>query len=628
MDAGSRHRLLAILAADAAGYSRLMAADERATVAALDAAREVFAQQVLAHAGRIVDTAGDSVLAVFETAAGALDAALAIQEQMAVELTGIPPERQMRFRIGVHLGDVIEKSDGSVYGNGVNVAARLQSLAEPGGIWISDSVRGAIGAHPGRRFEDRGRQAVKNIAEPVHAFRLHGVDPLSPRSPRRTMSRGTLIAVGGTAIVGIALALALWVLPLARSGSSTSPGASEGLIPLSLMLGPITATAGDARGAEVAERLRSDLGAGLSGPAYRSSYTVLTARNAAPSGASEPPLEQARRAGARLLLEGSIRRDDEGHVATLQIVETPSGAQKWSSTIGLKAADSVGVRASTVQQMVNHIGNYVFASEGRRVLALPVDQLAPVELLVRSNATYDAKPNRQGIDEALKLAELALARNPNFVPVLNMKVFMLLNRYDEETSPDHDSYAQELDALTARALALDARDPHSWNLRTFALLFTGRWASAMEAVDKFVEIAGLFYALTDKANTLIYLGQPRQALELLAAGPVGSSPTWEKIVACHAQILLGDAKAAVTECERAVGRDPSLWSAHLYLAAAHANVGELEAARASLAVVDRMSPAHSIARLRNYRYAAHPEYRRLADAHYYAGLRKAGMPEK
>ena len=207
---------------------------------------------MLAHAGRIVDTAGDSVLAVFETAAGALDAAPAIQERMADDLTGTPPERQMRFRIGVHLGDVIEKPDGSVYGNGVNVAARLQSLAEPGGIWMSDSVRGAIGARPDRRFEDCGRQAVKNIAEPVHAFRLHGVEPLSPRSPRRTMSRRTLIAVGGTAIVGIAVAVALWVLPLARSGSSASPAASQGLIPLSLMLGPITATPGDAQGSEVA----------------------------------------------------------------------------------------------------------------------------------------------------------------------------------------------------------------------------------------------------------------------------------------------------------------------------------------------------------------------------------------
>ena len=360
---------------------------------------------------------------------------------------------------------------------------------------------------------------------------------------------------------------------------------------------------------------------------------MLAARNAATSGASEPPLEQARHAGARFLLEGSIRRDGEGYVATLQIAETPSGAQKWSSTVELKAADSA--RRSLPRGASGWPTRSVATSpraKAGEVLASPVDQLAPVELMVKANAIYDAKPNRQGIDEALKLAELALARNPNFVPVLNTKAFMLLNRYDEETSPDHELYAQELDALTARTLALDARDPYSWNVRTWALLFTGRWASAMEAVDKVVEIAGSAgssFAVVEKAAVLIYVGQPRQALETLDAEPVlRASQTWPKIVACHARLLLGEARAAATECEKAVGRDPSLWSAHLYLAAAHANLGELEAARASLAVVNRMSPAHTIARLRNYRYAAHPEYRRLADAHYYAGLRKAGMPEK
>ena len=381
-DAGSRHRLLAILAADATGYSRLMAADEQATVAALDAARGVFAQQVRAHAGRIVDTAGDSVLAVFETAAGAVDAALAIQARLALDGVGTPPDRQMPFRIGVHLGDVIEKPDGSVYGNGVNVAARLQALAEPGGIWVSDTVRGTIGVRPGRRFDDRGRQTVKNIAEPVHAFRLHGVEPLSPGSlgqPRRRH----LIVLGAT-IVGIALAAALWILPLRPTGSPTSPGAAQGLLPLSLMIGTIAATPGDAPAAEVAERLRSDLSAGLSGPAYRNSYTVLAARNAAASGASASPLEQARHVGARFLLEGGVRRGGDGYAATLQIVETPSGAQKWSSTVELKAVDSAGVRSRAVQELVGQIASYVFASEAQRVLALPADQLVQCCVLFRT----------------------------------------------------------------------------------------------------------------------------------------------------------------------------------------------------------------------------------------------------
>ena len=157
-DSELKQRLAAILAADVAGYSRLMAADERATVAALDAARRVFKVQIDSRQGRVIDMAGDSVLAVFETATGAVSAALAVQEQLKSLMGGVPEDRRMRFRIGVHLGDVIEKADGTVYGDGVNIAARLEGLAEPGGITISDAVRGAVRGKVTADFVDQGEQ--------------------------------------------------------------------------------------------------------------------------------------------------------------------------------------------------------------------------------------------------------------------------------------------------------------------------------------------------------------------------------------------------------------------------------------------------------------------------------------
>ena len=129
-----RQRLAAIVVADVAGYSRLMAADERSTVAALDAARAVFRMRIESNQGRLIDMSGDSVLAVFETAIGAVEAALAIQETLSTTDSKVAEDRRMRFRIGVHLGDVIEKADGTVYGDGVNIAARLEGMAEPGGL--------------------------------------------------------------------------------------------------------------------------------------------------------------------------------------------------------------------------------------------------------------------------------------------------------------------------------------------------------------------------------------------------------------------------------------------------------------------------------------------------------------
>ena len=188
----SGHRLVAILAADAAGFSRHMARDDRATVAALDAARAAFREQVTDAGGRVVDTAGDSVLAVFASAHGALAAALAVQSRLAQAAAGAAATAEaLRFRIGVHLGDVIERPDGSVYGDGVNVAARLQTLAAAGGIVASKALLDALRPGVDAALTDLGEQAVKNIDRPVHAFAVGEVVPAAAVPPPVASARGT-----------------------------------------------------------------------------------------------------------------------------------------------------------------------------------------------------------------------------------------------------------------------------------------------------------------------------------------------------------------------------------------------------------------------------------------------------
>ncbi len=195
-------RLVAILAADAAGYSRLMSLDERATVAALDAARAVFSKHIEANRGRVIDMAGDSVLAVFETATGAVSAALAIQPEVAALAEPLADDRRMRFRIGVHLGDVMEKADGSVYGDGVNIAARLEGLAEPGDVAVSQAVQDIVCGRVGIAFMDIGEQTVKNIARPVRAFRLRhpGADQTPPTGVAYGVGAMPVLRVGTTEI--------------------------------------------------------------------------------------------------------------------------------------------------------------------------------------------------------------------------------------------------------------------------------------------------------------------------------------------------------------------------------------------------------------------------------------------
>jgi len=180
-----RQRLAAILAADVAGYSRLMAADERGTVATLDASRALFREQIEENHGRIIDMAGDSVLAIFETATGAVAAALVIQQELDTASSDVPDEQRMRFRIGVHLGEIIEKADGTVYGDGVNIAARLQGMGAPGGVIVSDAVHGAVRGRMPITFVDQGEHRVKNILHPVHAYRIERQATGTPGQSRR-----------------------------------------------------------------------------------------------------------------------------------------------------------------------------------------------------------------------------------------------------------------------------------------------------------------------------------------------------------------------------------------------------------------------------------------------------------
>lgn len=624
MAEGTRQRLAAILAADAAGYSRLMALDEAATLASLETARAAFRAAIESGRGRVVDMAGDSVLAVFDTAKGAVQAALATQAALDELAGGSEADRRMAFRIGIHLGDVIEKPDGTVYGNGVNIAARLQSLAGPAQVWVSEAVRAAAGAIHGVRAKDQGRHNVKNIAEPVHAFRLWTREDHDRTWPARTWRRWATVA--GLALTSLAIAMWWWQRP-----SPPNAGTAQVLRPFSLSIAPIEADAGDTAAATAAVQLRRDIAAGMASPSHKNALTLLALR--APGSLDTPAstLERARAGGARYLLEGTLRRAGERFSTQFMLSETHTGAQVWSSEWPPRGSAALAPVAP-LGVLVDEIASNLMGHEIRRVASLPIEALTPEELWLRGSAIYEAKPTLKGIDEAMVLADRALQLNPQLVPALNLKAFLLLNRYDEDVAPDHDRYARDLDALTARMLAIDLRDLYSWDLRVYALMHAQRWASATEAAETMFQLEGpTEFSVVEKAGFLVQLGRPTEALELLAGNLPTSSkalPTWGLLVTCHARLLMGQYSLAAGACERAAGGNPLAWSVHLYLAAAQAQLGNLERARSSLQVVDRMSPGHTIARLRNYRHWSNPEYRRLAEDTYYAGLRKAGMPER
>ena len=312
---GLRQRLAAILAADVEGYSRLMASDERGTVGALDAARAVFRAQIESNQGRVIDMAGDSVLAVFETASGAIAAALAVQDQLATASSAVPQDRRMRFRIGVHVGDLMEKTDGTVYGDGVNIAARLQALAEPGGITVSDAVKSSLRGKAKAGFEDQGEQTVKNIAEPVRAYRVR--------------AGGATISESASAPVESAL--------------TSAEGPSIAVLPFQNM-------SGDPEQEYFSDGITEDIITDLS----KLSGLLVIARNS--TFTYKGRATDVRHVGQELrvshVLEGSVRRTGDRVRITAQLLDAATAHHLWAERYDRRVEDIFAVQDEITQKIV------------------------------------------------------------------------------------------------------------------------------------------------------------------------------------------------------------------------------------------------------------------------------------
>ncbi len=323
-ETGYRQRLAAILAADAAGYSRLMAADERTTVAALDAARAVFRTRIESNQGRIIDMAGDSVLAVFEIASGALSAALAIQQSL---------DGALQFRIGVHLGEIIEKPDGTVYGDGVNIAARLQALAEPGQIAVSDAVKGAVGRRVPATFADRGEQTVKNIPD---AIRWH--------SAIAAPAEGGAVARVSPAVTRTAEQLA--ALP-------------------SIAIIPFKTTSADLEQVCLADGLRVDIQSALAKIAGLIIIGIGTTN--AYRNKDVTPLQAAAEMGVRYLLEGHVQKSGDRARMTVSLIDGGSGQVIWTEHYDRELHDALELQDEIVERVVTELDVKLLSGDHARV---------------------------------------------------------------------------------------------------------------------------------------------------------------------------------------------------------------------------------------------------------------------
>jgi adenylate cyclase len=519
-ESGGKQRLAAILAADGAGYSRLMEADELGTMAALEAARSVFKAEIEANHGHVINMAGDSVLALFDTAAGAVTAALGAQRALEASSRDIPENKRLRFRIGVHLGDVIESSEGDVHGDGVNIAARLQAIATPGGVVVSEAVRGAVKTRLAARFEDLGAHTVKNIADPVRAFAVAvSAEPgLRSTSPARRPPRIVFLAALGAAAVLILVVAWKYLAPAAVVSAPqpvTAPVATPGAKP-SIAVLPFDNMSGDADKAYFADGMTEDLITDLS----KVGGLVVIARNSTfqYKGKARDVREIGKTLNARYVLEGSVRRSGDTVRVNAQLIDAASGAHIWAERYDGELKNIFGLQDTITRSVVKALSVELTKDESDQVAKRGTGNVQAYDLVLKGWEHY----LRQTPDEfRLAIADFkkAVEVDPTYgraYAALAAIHWDIYTRYwgpslglSRDTQADAEKYLakamkdptplahevasamfvhaqQHAEAIVEaqRAVASDPNDADGYVALAGALSFAGRPAEALDAVEK------------------------------------------------------------------------------------------------------------------------------------------------
>ena len=554
-----KQRLAAILAADVAGYSRLMAADDHATVASLDAARSVFRTHIEANQGRVIDMAGDAVLAIFETAIGAVSAAIAVQKELNASSNAVPTDRRMFFRIGVHLGDVIEKTDGTVYGDGVNISARLEGLAAPGGITVSESIRTAVRGKVDASFEDRGEQKVKNIPEPVRAYRIKVEGETAP-------------APGPAA-----------------DGSGAAPRDKPSIAVLSF-----NNMSGDPEQEYFSDGITEDIITDLS----KLSGLLVIARNSSFTykGRAVDAREVARELKVSHVLEGSVRRAGGRVRITAQLINAATGHHVWAERYDRGLEDIFAVQDEITREIVAALDVKLLRGEQSTVWRQSLRRPEALDAYYRG-LDYLNRITREANVQAAHSFEQVIRLEPDS-PLGYLGTawtHLSASRYGwSDSAPESLKRAAE---LARKALALDelCADAH-------ALL--GYYHLLGQAHDQAIAEGERSIALSpnhaDNAANLAcsyaVSSRPAEAIALMERAIRLSPiyPAWYLNILGFGHYQAGQYEEAERVLTLALQREPAYADCRLILAAVHHARGRMDEARAEAQEVMRHSPAFQL----------------------------------
>src|SRR5712671_5464872 len=593
-----KRKLAAILHADVVGFSRLMGEDETGTHQALGELRRAVDPLIASDGGRIVGTAGDSFLADFSSVVDALNCAVQIQLASRTINDPIPPDRRLELRIGVNLGDVIVDG-GDIFGDGVNIAARLQALARPGTVCISHTVYEQVRNKLDLDYHPLGSHRVKNIAEPVRAYAV-GVSAV----PGRTGKQRRLLAAAAAACGLVAAGLVTWTL-YTGAGRDLLGLAAPKPVEVAGLAAPHRLAGRPSVAVLPFKNLSTDAGqdffsAGITEDVItalgRFSNLLVVAKSASfPfKGSRALPAEIGRLLDARYLLEGSIRRAGDRLRVNVELTEAATGLRVWSETYDAEVKDIFAVQDDIARRVVGAAAVKLTRFERERVLTKPTENLAAYEFVLRGRE-FLSHASRDKNDEAAALFQRAIDLDPNYAAAYAA----LGGSHFEAVVSGWTEFRQEelkqAETLAQKALALDPMTTSAYRLLGFINMYKRRYDLALGQIDHALEInPNEADSYQVRGTVLVWAGKAVEGLPWLEGAlrfDRGHILATQSL--CWAYYFIGRYSDAVEAGDRALARSPGRNGQtyiHPFLAAAYAEMGRNQDAEGERVVVMLLWP--------------------------------------
>jgi adenylate cyclase len=597
-------RLAAILIADVVGYSRLMGIDEVGTLRQLTAhRRECIDPAIAAGRGRMVKTTGDGILAEFPSAVDAVVGAITIQRGLATRNEAVAAEKRLTFRIGINVGDIIIEGD-DIFGDGVNVAARLEALCEPGGLCISRAVRDQVRDKLPVAFDDLGEQSVKNIARPVRAFGLTpqaiiAVPELAPNGRAAPSSRGRLRMITALIAVTVAAGSAAWwgvrepslVPELAQPTVTTPVRIDAGRASIAVL--PLEALGAEGGSDYFADGLTEDIISALG--RFRDLSVMSLGAVFAYKGKHPPPAEVGRDLKVRYVVEGFIRRGPERIRVSVSLTDTNRGVVLWSEKYDAEPKDIFAVQDQITRRISGALALRVTSLELAKSVAKPPNNLEASDLVLRGRDLL-SRLTRSANAQARGLFERAIELDPAYVPAYVGLGRVNLSAVNHGWTQDPREALERAENLGRKAIGLDDFSPGAHALLGYVALHFGDYDRALDELKRAIELNGSdAEAYSGLATVLLYRGDTAGAI---AAGELYAQlqPDLSAVDAFNlatAYVLADRGADAVRILEQAHDRNRALLETNVILAAAYAEVGRQQEAERQAESVRQRFPGFS-----------------------------------